>query len=63
MDLALKTKVAAWRDKVGYTRAREKLLELGMSLSVVQKILAGTYKPQPKIDKIEMIKKAIRSKP
>ncbi len=48
MKSTLKNKMAKWREKVGYHIALQRLIDHGLSKSVGQKLLAGTYRSNPK---------------
>ena len=48
MDKALEKKVAAFYIKHGRDRAFDILRSRGLSVSIVEKLLAGTYPHQPK---------------
>lgn len=43
----LKKKIAAWRSKIGRDEAEKRLKKAGLSLSIRQKLLAGTYDHEP----------------
>lgn len=59
LDRHLKKRILKWCAEIGRQEAETRLINAGLSLSLTQKLLAGTYPDQPKIDKIQMIEKAM----
>lgn len=59
VDRHIKKKVSEWRASIGYVAAKESLLLSGFSLSLAQKVLAGTYPDTLKTDKMLTLTKAM----
>jgi hypothetical protein len=59
-DQKLTKRIEKWILAVGRSHAEERLLNVGISLTMAQKLLAGCYPYQPKIDKILLIEKAMK---
>lgn len=49
MDRGLKKKIMAWKLKIGRQEAEKRLVAAGLSLSLTQKLLSGTYPNTPKM--------------
>lgn len=62
LESSLKRNVYSWARSVGRRNAEKALTEAGVSLSVAQKLLAGTYGPNPKQDLEKAILTAISGK-
>lgn len=43
----LRVKINKWRSRIGYDEALKRLTTSGISLSLSQKLLAGTYQHHP----------------
>lgn len=59
-DKKLERKIEIWRKRIGREKAEQKLLKVGISLTMAEKLLAGCYPNQPKIDKIVLIERAMK---
>ncbi len=57
----LKTKLDQWIIKIGRETAEDRLKKAGVSQSMRQKLLAGTYPSNPKIEILEMVDEAMKT--
>lgn len=48
MDKKLQKKINAFRARIGYGLALSEFIAVGVSKSIAQKLLAGTYKSNPR---------------
>ena len=62
MENDLKTKLHAWKKRLGYSEASRRMVIAGINVSAAQKLLAGTYPSNPKIDMLKLIDKAMEAK-
>lgn len=60
MNASLKKKIQKWRERIGYQEALKSLEVVGVSKSAAQKILAGTYEPEPKRLLLQAIELAMK---
>ncbi len=62
MGKELLEKLSKWRDQIGYIPSIRKLRDAGLSNSMAEKLLAGTYPNQPKMMYLNAIEKAMKAK-
>lgn len=62
MIKSLLEKISKWRDRIGYKPALIKLRDSGISNSMAEKLLAGTYASKPNPIFMKAIETAMSSK-
>lgn len=62
MIKGLLEKISKWRNQIGYRPALIKLKDSGISNSMAEKLLAGTYASKPNPVFMKAIETAMRSK-
>lgn len=59
MHKSIRSKMKQWKDQIGHKRAVKLLVKRGISLSMATKLLSDYYDPNPKIESIRKIEKAM----
>jgi len=62
MKKKLQQRIDAFRNNVGYIPALNALMQAGLSKSIAQKLLAGTYPSEPKGLHLRAIETVLRGK-
>lgn len=62
MDKELKQRIEKFKKRVGRKRAEILLLEQDLNLSLIQKLLGGSYDHQPGALQLKAIERALESK-